>query len=771
MSSRGKKKKIRNLERQSSLENIFVPDYINFESPFKNIPQDKLHDFMKEVGEKSDKEFNIALDELKDYLRHFDVNLITWFSYYTLSGAIPDTAEAREENKIVQFHVELLQALFLQNDYSDENVEWKPVIPESIAEVEKLLFKMIGAYTFRKLKDFTKYNSEEEKKKISYIDSMRNHTMAVRNWGYPEQVIRITKEVFSKIDIEIFNKFGISAVSLIEMFERIVKIIEERHNNHVSKVREFLKCNDKTEIIAIYKKNWPEVKSTNEELLNISRNFATRNEFKNYLLCHSDMFIRDIFTFNIDEIRREYPDVIDREKLSNILDCFAFSYGELHEYNSEHFFLGNPIWTKPLIKCDKELYIWPIPGLLFHSCFDLIEQIFASDSQLTEKYEKSRAKFLEEAIENEFIKGYPQAKVFRGSNWTDDIENKNYENDLLILIDSYAIAVEAKSGKITDPAKRGAPERLKRDIEKLIVEPSIQACRFSRYLDRYAGKIITLKDGMGNDIQVDLTNIRKVLTYSITLDLFGPMGTNLLEIYKAGFIKEKDDLSPCMTLADLEIITELLDTSCEKIHYFSRRFELEKNAKFMADELDLLVFYLETGFNIGESEIDGIELMLYGVSSKLDYYYLNRYHNPHYTGLMPQPRRTKWWDSIINKLEERKIPRWTEISYILLSVSFEDQQKIERMFLEVVEVVKKEWNIKRHKNSVVLFNGYKRNDVVIIYAYKNLDKKTRNDNIENIVYQSFDEEDRCNRALVIGIDIDETHYPYNVLAVIDRINL
>ena len=45
---------------------------------------------------------------------------------------------------------------------------------------------------------------------------------------------------------------------------------------------------------------------------------------------------------------------------------------------------------------------------------------------------------------------------------------------------------------------------------------------------------------------------------------------------------------------------------------------MEKHAKFIADELDLLVFYLETGFNIGESEYDGLELNLYGISSKLD---------------------------------------------------------------------------------------------------------------------------------------------------------
>lgn len=767
MSSRGKKKKIRNMTKNSTLENVFTPEYVNFQSPFKNLPKERLDELIKLVGEKSDEEFQASLEELKIYLRNFDaVDLTTWFSFYLLSGFIPEKSEIREENKIQQFHVELLQALLLQNNYS-EDVEWKPVLPKNVSEVERVLLKVTTSYNLKVLKELNKTENEEEKKKLFYINSMRSHTMAVRNWGYPEQIIRITKKVFSKIDTDINNVYGISAVALIEMFERIIKKIEEKQNNHILKTRELTLSKDKAGMIKAYKKNWPEIRSSEENLLELSKKFS-KQDFRNMLICHSDMFIRDVYSFTIDEFMQEYPETIEKEKLSNILDIFSFSYGELYDYNTEFFFLGNPIWTKPLIKYDQDIYIWPIPGLLFHSCFEMIELIISKDSKLKEKYEKARADFLEETIENEFIKGFPQAKVLRGCIWTDEIEQKEYENDLLLLIDSYAIAIEAKSGKITDPSKRGAPERLKKDIEKLIVEPSIQASRFAKYLERNFTKVIILKNSRGNDIQVDLKDIRKVITYSITLDLFGPMGTNLVEIYKAGFIKEKGDLSPSMSLADLEIITDLLDTSCKKIHYFSRRYELEKTAKFLADELDLLVFYMETGFNIGESENDGSELMIYGASSKLDHYYLNKYHNPDEELLKPQPRMSKWWDSIIKNLELRIIPRWTEFSYILLNVSYEDQIKFERKFLEVVEVVKKEWNIPKHKNSVFLFSNYKRNDVIIVYVYKNIDKETRNKRIENLVMRAFDEQERCNRALVLGINIDEVIYPYSLLAVMDR---
>ena len=194
---------------------------------------------------------------------------------------------------------------------------------------------------------------------------------------------------------------------------------------------------------------------------------------------------------------------------------------------------------------------------------------------------------------------------------------------------------------------------------------------------------------------------------------------------------------------------------------------MEKHAKFIADELDLLVF-LETGFNIGESEYDGLELNLYGISSKLDSYYLNEYHNPSEIRIKPQPRRTKWWNDIVKKLEEQKIPRWTEFSYALLNVSFEDQQQFEIMFKKVVETVEKEFLKENHKNSVVLYNSFKRNDAIIVLVYKGIGKELRNTRIENIAAKAFKDEERCKRALILGVSLDDMIYPYNVLAVIDK---
>lgn len=68
----------------------------------------------------------------------------------------------------------------------------------------------------------------------------------------------------------------------------------------------------------------------------------------------------------------------------------------------------------------------------------------------------------------------------------------------------------------------------------------------------------------------------------------------------------------------------------------------------------------------------------------------------------------------------------------MLNVSFEDQQKFEIMFKKVVETVEKEFLKENHKNSVVLYNNFKRNDAIIVLVYKGIDKELRNTRIENI---------------------------------------
>src|SRR5205823_674137 len=163
--------------------------------------------------------------------------------------------------------------------------------------------------------------------------------------------------------------------------------------------------------------------------------------------------------------------------------------------------------------------------LFLSFALEMMEDLIRAVPNLPAKYERRRGKYLEDEIERLFVSAFPSAKVYRGSLWHDPETGKDFENDLLVLLDSYEIVVEA-------------------------------------------------------------------------------------------------NLGVTMSLTDLELVFELFDTACEKIHYLARRFEFERNASYMADETDLLAFYIDNGFNIGEAEYDGTPLFIYGISEQLDPYFM-----------------------------------------------------------------------------------------------------------------------------------------------------
>jgi hypothetical protein len=133
----------------------------------------------------------------------------------------------------------------------------------------------------------------------------------------------------------------------------------------------------------------------------------------------------------------------------------------------------------------------------------------------------------------------------------------------------------------------------------------VQAGRLAELLERGDGDFkLTSKDGEA--ILVDTTRVQHVVTLGATLEPLAAMLPGLRELVEAGLTdKELDALAYNITLFDLQSILDILGHPSEVIHYLSRRAELEKGEFLSGEEADLLGFYLQTGFNLGESEFSG----------------------------------------------------------------------------------------------------------------------------------------------------------------------
>jgi hypothetical protein len=721
-----------------------------------------------EIGEEHHAKYEESFANLqKEILKWEPLYLLSASSFYSTFDSDSRIQRDPKRIRIFQYHLELLQSLVLGNKREAYTSDFPQ--PQVIGTLRKLLDESSKSFPMRRYAKLTPAMSEEERYRMRVLEDVRSHTQSVRNWGYPQQVKRILKDLFAPLDNDVERETGVNLRGLIDMWFVISTMLIKRVQTHLDKFGPIMGAKSLKEAVEIFWSVSPQMISKPEDMMAfLHEQGLNLKQTRYFLLSYSDRWLPDIYTLTFSEFLNSYPVSVDDAALKTMLDKWAFSFGDLASENPEHFFLGNPVWRRPLIRLESDRYFMPLPGLFLSFALELMEDVIRSVPNLLAKYERRRAKFLEDESERLFVSAFPSAKVYRGSLWHDPTTGKDFENDLLVLIDSYQIIVEAKSGKVSAPARRGAVSSLEKEIKELIVDPSLQAMRFAEYLQRTRGKhqFTTLA---GNVNEVDNTDCHETIRLNVTLDILANVQARWTDLRRAGLIPDDADIGVTLSLADLDLVFDLLDTTCERIHYLARRAEFERNAHYIADEADLIAFYIDNGFNIGEAEYDGTPLVIYGISEILAPYYMSVW-----TGEKVQkPRRpyTKWWTLVLERMERQPIERWSEIGYMLLSLSFEEQAFFEKEFRRIQRNVAMKKPLRRSGNAYILLSGpEERRNAVVGLAYKKIAKEKRDSMMAEAVLPAFQKEP-ITRALAIGVNVEKVisdSYPYGFLACVYR---
>jgi hypothetical protein len=763
--TRKKRDKARHPRRPGPKEGQFRIQSV--QSPFHGMTRAEADEAFIEAGREAGTIFDKSFGELQKHLLTPDpVLLLSVLAFYSHFGRIKSGEPLREEHPILQHHIELVQSLVLRNTL--DNYEGRPAIPPLVTEVRELAYEAAQTFFVRRYANLNPSMSGEERHRLRVLEGVRSHTQAIRNWGYPQQIRRIVTDLFAPLDDEIERRKGVRAGHLITVGARLMMAVEERVNAHIGKLQPMLSARNLAEAVERYYQLLTQSDSSPENMLKLFRERKTSlREAKAMLLSYSDLWLPDYFTFTFEDFVNLYPGEVSRDALQKVAETWILSFGDLADAEPEHFFMANPVWTRPLIKTGDDEYFIPIVGLFLSFCLEQMEALIADDAELQERYELRRAKYLEHEVERLFVKAFPSAKVYRGSLWTDPTSGKEFENDLLVLIDSYLIVAEAKSGKVSDPARRGSELRIRREINRLIVEPSVQAKRFADYLQTNLGAhSFMTRDGRTNEF--DTSQVYETIRLNITLDLLANIHASWTDLRRAGLLPIDVDMGPTMHLADLETIFETLQSACEKLHYLVRRAQFELNAVYFADESDLLVFYLETGFNVGEAEFDDSFFMLYGLSERLDPYFMREWSGEEVD--KPRRRYTQWWQHLLERVEGLSVARWTEFGYMLLNFIYDEQKWFEREFRRVQENVDVHWRTPGHDNAYIAATGPpQRRNAIVGVAYKRVSTEERNQIMWSAGREALEREP-VDRVLIIGIDVEkrDSSLPYHVMACFFR---
>jgi hypothetical protein len=718
-------------------------------SPLQNVPDEVREKIAREMGFKFREELGTCLCRIEELITKLDpLYTLSHFAFYDLTLAEQSSEGGNFKARTQQPDIELLQALFLTLPQDQVAFGETPIPP--IQELRINLSKTGLAFAMQRVGEKPSDSS------VMVNEGMRMHTQGIRNWGYPSQIYKMLGELFQPLDDEVFRLCGIKPSKLTPMFQTLLKRTERALNDRRKRAMPVLRAKTVEKAVRTYYEVFAQDSDSIDKMLNF---FREQNmdvvQAKWVMLLHNDQNLWESYAFTLNDCVSAYPDEITPEAMRTLLNLWSLSPGDLQHANKDHFFLNNPIWRRPIIKLDDDTYFWPLLQLFVAFGLEMIESVLAQFPEVLKKYQdKTRPKYLEDQTEALFRTALPKCDTFKGSMW------KEYENDLLVLIDKTAIVVECKSGRVDPSARRGG-QRLEQVVKELILEPSLQGARFADFLLNNRGPHV-FKTKRGVENRCDTTKLLRVIRLNLTMEFLGPIVCQSRLLVKSGFIEQNARLGVTMSLFDLELVFEILEGTHQRLHYLLRRSEWESNVDYMADELDLLAFYMGTGFNVGEFEFEhSYGLQIYGLGEQFDDYFFAKMLGE--DAIKPKLRLTQWWRDILKAAEVRAFDGWAEVGRFLLSADYKSQVDFEKRVKKMVRNVRANWHIKGHENTILMITGpTQRRTAIAAYGFKRITREERDATARNIIGRAHDES-ACEDVLLLGLVAEDKYYPYQFL--------
>lgn len=313
----------------------------------------------------------------------------------------------------------------------------------------------------------------------------------------------------------------------------------------------------------------------------------------------AEMLCGNLFTFSRDDLVARFG-----LPITNALFSRSLAFGSITEGDLPRIYLGNPIWDRPFIAIDANTLFIPLPVLIVSFPFRIIEGLLGSDAKLNKAYSDARARYLEDDVERIVRLSLPSATVYAGVKWTDPDTKVLYEHDVVAIVGMQVLIFEAKSGKLAAAARRGGLKSLLTNFKELFVEPGRQAARLQALLATRRSDV-ELVDDKGNIVQFDRAGPSVVHKFGVCIEQFASVTSSRRPFKEIGLLTDDQEWAPILTLAELRMISERLDTEVSFLHYMTRRAAADDVLDFVADEQDLLSMYLMNGFVIDARALDG----------------------------------------------------------------------------------------------------------------------------------------------------------------------
>ncbi|GAB5517399.1 hypothetical protein [Rhodopirellula baltica] len=740
-----------------------------FDNPLAGLDESERKQIAKELGDKAKQDFDEGLISLVDAIkRHDPEELISTASLYTLFKGVGPGTDFTDEGHYTQALIEVIQSLCLL--HPKESFGTTPVLHQYLFEILDLCKQCSKNFGTKRMSAMATC-SDEDRAVLMAMEGARMQTQMVRNWGYPQHMKQITRELLDPMEDEIRTELGVGAIEFLDVTEKIDDILTTRIFEFTKQVGEILREKNlkrKVEKFCEIAGSSEEDAQSILEFLNSQKGRVRDKGF--FLFSYFHQHVPELLSLSIQQIASLFDREMKESDIAKTMERVSFQFGDLSDENPEHLFMQSKIRTRPFIEVHNDMYFIPILGLLHSFFLELIENLIKPSAQLKDKYHDRRAAYLETSLESLIKKNFAGHPVRTSTMWTDLDDGKTYENDCFVVCGPLAIIFEAKSERVDDSAKRGAPGRLREHYETLVNAPAEQATRFAQLLESESG-VRTFQCKNGDDFDIDLTPIRRALCVSVTLDWFPASTLCWKALVNSRLISSANRPSINLSIADLHVVFEVLESPTRRLHYFWRRTEWELNVQYFGDEHDLLVYYLSSGLAVPRDE-DGSSpgiMWLYDNSKELHRHYVAA--STETADVPPRPRRilTHWWSKLVDRIEEVADQQMWDVACVILDLDYERQREFEKRFNEVIQNVRRKGNDSGDNGLVTYAYHSESLGAVVAFAYKGLVKEDRDTRAGELAHQAH-VDSGAERIVVIGLEVTSQRDPYDFIAFVDYSN-
>lgn len=615
-------------------------------------------------------DYGKAVQKLRDSVA--DVNPIELMGAITTRYATVEAGKNPELDRregMFWHHIELVQA-FALGDGAEQTtrplVEAVPAVREAVTDLDRAWIVLEA-----KKVDQTR---ESQRERALALMRLRTRAHAVRGWGYAERQRAMLEDLLRPLDSESDRRLGIRLSRLPGWWAAMNDAVNMRFDERRRRVQT--------------SESWPVdeywLARVRDELGTVPvldesatlDGVRTSHDLRRWFLAASaETRIHEVSKFGLAEITALVPEKPSPETIRVILDRWSLGTGD-HGVPLDMVALANPVIERPFISFGHDAWHLFCGWLPHHNPFGLIEAVLADDADLFEQYLGRRAVFLEERTAAVLRRALVGAVVESSVLSVNPGDGKEYENDVLALLDSHAVVAEAKAGRLGPEARRGKGRPLRDRIDDLLVRPSEQATRLGDTLASGAGTLTFTRKADATTFDVDLGQIHRALTVGVTLESIAGDLPRLAEIADAGLTTEAvDALAYSVSLPDLELVAEVLGHPSEFLHWLERRAEIERATWLTGDEMDLLGLYLDTGFNLGENEFKAdVNLDVTGMSQPIDEWQYRQ--EAGMNAERPTVKRTDWWEACLARVERQQPTRWSEIGVAMCRVAPPEQREL-----------------------------------------------------------------------------------------------